>query len=152
MKNSLESNLKCYVSVGGLGFFPYAPGSLASFIVALIVFFLAIPSWGIYGGILVTIFFLGSAASGYLVKRGVGADPSWIVIDEVCGMMLALFLVPKKPLNYCIAFLAFRYFDIVKPFPVKSMENLPGGWGIMMDDLLAGALSFIIVHVLAFVC
>ena len=73
-------------------------------------------------------------------------DPSIVVIDEIVGMWISLLLVPKSPLNFLLAFLAFRGFDILKPFPGRQLERLSHGWGIMLDDVVAGVYANIAAH------
>ncbi len=66
------------------------------------------------------------------------ADPSIVVIDEIVGMWIALLFQPPGAVPAILAFLAFRAFDIVKPPPARQLERIPGGWGIMLDDVVAG--------------
>jgi len=81
----------------------------------------------------------GVAASGR-VERLVGEkDPGRIVIDEVAGMILSVLVLPLTPAVLLAAFLLFRLFDVVKPFPADRAQSLPGGFGVMGDDLIAGA-------------
>ena len=142
---------------GGLGRLPVAPGTWASLA--------AIPAaWGLHalGGFpLLAAATLGAFLAGlwavpaYLAEAG-GADPAEVVIDEVAGMWIALW-----PLSYglwrqdlpgdvfpwpgwTLGFLAFRFFDIVKPPPVGRAERLPGAWGVMLDDVVAGAMAAIL--------
>ena len=75
-------------------------------------------------------------------------DPSIVVIDEVVGMWISLLFLPKSILIAVMAFLAFRIFDIVKPFPAKQLEHYANGWGIMLDDVVAGMYANIVVHIL----
>jgi phosphatidylglycerophosphatase A len=88
--------------------------------------------------------------AGTIVARELGKkDPSEVVIDEVAGQAIALIAVPLD-WKYAIASLIlFRAFDIVKPPPVRQLERLPAGTGIMMDDVAAGILALIIVQVLS---
>ena len=72
-------------------------------------------------------------------------DPSEVVIDEVVGMGISLFMLPHSPGLYLLAFILFRVFDILKPSFIYRIQNLSGGWGIMLDDVLAGLLTFTIV-------
>ncbi len=67
-----------------------------------------------------------------------GHDDRKIVIDEWAGMLIAFWLVPYSLTNYAIAFVAFRFFDVVKIPPASQCERLPGGWGVTMDDVVAG--------------
>jgi phosphatidylglycerophosphatase A len=70
-----------------------------------------------------------------------GEDPSQAVIDEVAGQWIALFAIPASPLAVLLAFILFRIFDILKPGLVDRAQRLPGGWGIMADDVLAGVFA-----------
>ena len=84
---------------------------------------------------------VGVAASGR-VERLVGEkDPGRIVIDEVAGMILSVLVLPLTPAVLLGAFLLFRLFDVVKPFPADRAQSLPGGFGVMGDDLIAGAYA-----------
>lgn len=67
-----------------------------------------------------------------------GKDPGAIVIDEVAGMTLSVLAVPLTFWTLAVAFLLFRVFDIVKPFPAGASQRLPGGFGVVVDDLIAG--------------
>jgi phosphatidylglycerophosphatase A len=68
-------------------------------------------------------------------------DSSEIVIDEIVAMMLVSFLLPAAPGWWAAGFLVFRFFDISKPPPIRALEKLPGGWGVMVDDLLAAGYT-----------
>ena len=133
----------------GIGFFPKAPGT-ASSAAALLVYVLALPklAWPLYLVSLAVLFLLGGAAStAHAAELGEG-DPKRIVIDEAVGQLLALFLVPVRWLPLVLAFVFFRFFDIMKPFPIRRLEKLAGGWGIMADDAAAGLAAGILVHLL----
>jgi phosphatidylglycerophosphatase A len=75
-----------------------------------------------------------------------GKDSSKVVIDEVAGMAITLLLVPQNITYVLIGLIAFRFFDIVKPLGVRRLEQLPKGWGVMADDLLAGFYALAFVH------
>jgi phosphatidylglycerophosphatase A len=77
-------------------------------------------------------------------------DPSIIVIDEIVGMWIAMFAIPLSFPGIAIAFFAFRVFDIVKPFPARQVERVPNGWGIMLDDVVAGVYANTATRVLLF--
>jgi phosphatidylglycerophosphatase A len=77
-------------------------------------------------------------AGRYAAVRG-GDDPQEVVIDEVAGQWLALLPLALEPLHYAVGFAAFRLLDTAKPWPIRRLERLPGGLGIMADDLAAGA-------------
>jgi phosphatidylglycerophosphatase A len=83
------------------------------------------------------------------VARGSGAkDPQFVVIDEVAGQLVALIAVPLAWKSFLAAFILFRAFDIVKPPPVRQLEALPEGTGIVLDDVAAGLYALGIVHLL----
>ena len=65
-------------------------------------------------------------------------DPSIVVIDEIVGMWISMFAISPSLLSVAVAFVLFRIFDIIKPYPARQMERLPNGWGIMLDDVVAG--------------
>ena len=131
----------------GLGFFPFAPGTAASFAVVLLYKFFLVPLPWLY--ILVLFFLLGilGVVSSASYSSEIGEkDPRSIVIDEVCGQLLALILVPATWTALGLSFVLFRFFDIVKPWPITKSEKLPGGWGIMADDAAAGAAAKALLH------
>jgi len=79
-------------------------------------------------------------------------DPGWIVIDEVCGVFMALaflpcFIIVQAPWILAVAFGIFRFFDIFKPLGIHKMEKLPGAWGVMADDLLGGIYTGIVIGI-----
>ena len=87
---------------------------------------------------------LGVYSSNKLIADW-GKDPSRIVIDEVVGMWIAMLFVPNNYIALLLAFVLFRFFDIVKPLFIKRLEKINGGWGIMLDDVAAGIYANIIV-------
>lgn len=123
----------------GIGFISRMPGTVASF--AAVVFALLVPVDPLL--IFVTAV-LGVFASGIYARSSGKEDPGEVVIDEVVGMWIALYGHP--PAMFVPAFGLFRILDIVKPFPVKNLERLPGGIGIMADDIAAGLLSNLILR------
>lgn len=96
---------------------------------------------------LVILFLLpGVWASTYVAEHGGKKDPQIVVIDEVLGQWIALGPIPYWSWDTAlVALLAFRFFDIVKPYPIRKLERLPGGAGIVADDLLAGMYAAIVV-------
>lgn len=79
-----------------------------------------------------------------------GPDPSIVVIDEIVGMWIALLFLPASLTVSLAAFIAFRFFDVVKPEPARYLERLPGGWGIMLDDVAAGIYANLACRLLVF--
>ena len=93
---------------------------------------------------------LAGVWSSGIVEKIWGKDPARVVIDEVAGMCISLLFLPVQ-LKYMLSCLIlFRFFDIVKPFFIKKMELLPGGWGIMLDDVLAGIYTNVLIQAVVF--
>jgi len=84
------------------------------------------------------------------VEKDLGHDPSIVVIDEVLGMGISLLFLPRNFWLFFIAFLLFRVFDILKPPPINLSQKLPAGWGIMIDDVIAGFYALIGVHIIRY--
>jgi phosphatidylglycerophosphatase A len=94
------------------------------------------------------LFAIGWAAAARIARVTGLADPQVVVIDEVVGIFVTLALVPPRPLSYLIGFLAFRLFDIAKPFPVNLADrHVGGGFGVMLDDLLAALYALAVTTV-----
>jgi phosphatidylglycerophosphatase A len=126
------------------GYFPIAPATVTSFFVLLPAFFLArLPVWN--GVAFVAVFFLGVPIATDL-ERFWGKDPHRVTIDEVAGTLVTFFFNPVSIWGLGVGFLLWRFFDIVKlPFIDKS-QRLPGGWGIMVDDVLAGICANLVLR------
>jgi phosphatidylglycerophosphatase A len=88
--------------------------------------------------------------SGNKVDALWGKDSSKVVIDEVAGMCIALLFVPISVVNVLIALFLFRFFDIVKPLYIRKLEALPKGWGVMMDDVVAGLYANVLLNVFVY--
>src|SRR5438876_1188921 len=120
-----------------IGYSPCCPGTIASALTALGFFFMpeyTLLSMTLFLALFIP-FFIWSA--GRVEKLQAIKDPSCIVIDEFVGMLIALIALPKVWWMYLLVFILFRIFDITKPFPVRQAEKyLPGGIGIVMDDVL----------------
>ena len=129
------------------GFIPTASGTFGS-LAGLIIYFIPgfeklsilIPS--------IVIFTFYGIYVGSKFEKKYGKDPAECTIDEVVGMWITLVLVPKTIITAVIAFLIWRMMDIVKPAPARQAERLPGGLGIMMDDVIAGVYSLVLVHLI----
>ena len=127
-----------------LGKLPFAPGSWGS-LGALLLWLLLPVTFSIHLSVIIILFVLGVYSSSRIAKYLDDHDPSEVVIDEVVGMGISLFMLPHSPGLYLLAFILFRVFDILKPSFIYRIQNLSGGWGIMLDDVLAGLLTFTIV-------
>ncbi len=135
-------------TVGGVGASPWAPGTVGSLVGVALGWGAGralTPLWYLAGTVL--LFGLGVAAATRVERDAHRKDPSVVVIDEVVGMLVALFAVPLRAAAVLAAFLCFRVFDIAKPFPLRRLEARPGGWGIMLDDLVAGLYANVLIQV-----
>jgi len=131
----------------GSGFSPFAPGTAGSAVGLLLWWPLQRLPLAVQVAALVVVFAAGVVASTR-VARGLGIeDPGLVVVDEVIGMWTSLLLLPFTPVNAVAGFLLFRLLDVVKPCPARQFESLPGGWGIMMDDLMAGIYANLLLRV-----
>jgi phosphatidylglycerophosphatase A len=134
----------------GIGLLPAMPGTWGS-LAALPCAWAISSLWGVAGlaaavGIALAV---GSWAAATVAKASAVKDPGAIVIDEVVGQWLALLPGPLDPFFYAISFLVFRFFDIWKPWPVRWADrHVPGGLGIMLDDLLAAIYAAAVLSVL----
>lgn len=127
-------------TAGGLGYAPVAPGTVTSLVVAVAVWALAPGLPGLLG-VTAVVTAVGIWASSREEARVGVHDPSIIVVDEVAGMLVALIAAPPG-LGWVLAlFFLFRVFDVWKPYPIDRLQALPGGWGIVADDLLAGVYA-----------
>lgn len=135
----------------GVGLFPVAPGTLAS-AVAVLAYKLALHTlaWPLYFLILAGLAWAGAAAAtAYAAELG-RPDPGRIVVDEVCGQLIALALFPGGWVPLAISFALFRFFDIIKPWPIRRLEKISGGWGIMADDIGAGLAAAVVGRVILY--
>lgn len=135
----------------GSGLAPRAPGTVGS-AVALVLFVpLSMSGWLAYGVIVALAFAFGIYLCGRVAARLAVKDPAVIVLDEFVGVWITLFLVPAGWVWPLVGFLLFRFFDILKPGPIRWCdEQLEGGWGIMMDDVLAGLSALVVLQILAY--
>jgi phosphatidylglycerophosphatase A len=135
-----------YFLAAGVGLLPLAPGTWGSMLGVLLV---AAFQFSFYS-YLVSFLVIGCAGY-YFYERSKGEftkDPSFFVLDEVCGIFITFMLIGVPWKTFLPGFLLFRLFDIWKPFPIRKLENMPGFWGIMADDLLAGVYAAIVLWLL----
>lgn len=130
-----------------LGHSPFMPGTIGS-LGGLIVFFFVRINDILYAFSILFLFTLGVLFAGEAEKVYRRKDPAMIVIDEACGMLLALFFVPFNLYSVILGFFLFRIFDILKPFPAKRLERLTGSLGIMFDDIVAALYTNIILQII----
>lgn len=138
------------VTAGGLGLAPWAPGTFGTLGGLALAAVAGVSLPGPYAGWLLLLALAASAgcvATGPWAERHYGRkDPPPVVLDEVAGYMVAA-LWPVFPgwTHLAVAFLAFRITDILKPWPARGLQRLPAGWGIVVDDLVAGAWALLLV-------
>lgn len=140
-----------FCRLGFAGLSPKAPGTCGTALACILAPFLFMPlsiNWR--AGLLVILFFLGGFAATRAEEILRQKDPGQVVIDELVGVWLVLLPFPKGNFwLYISAFVLFRIFDIAKPWPIKASENwLPGGFGVMIDDVLAGIMALVCVALL----
>ncbi|MBI5888394.1 MAG: phosphatidylglycerophosphatase A [Deltaproteobacteria bacterium] len=139
-----------FIATGAwFGYSPYAPGTVGTLWGATIVFLTA--SWPLYAkaATIAASFAVSVIAAGQAEKFFAGKDPSQIVCDEVCGFLAAFFLIPFTVFNLILVFILFRFFDIVKPYPINSIDKrLGGGLGITLDDVMAGVYANLTAHMI----
>ena len=147
-------------SVFGIGYFDVAPGTIMSAIAVPLAILIAIFGGGGMGVLASSLiaFVIGVLACADHVRETKREDPSECVIDELAGQWLACSfclltfggLLPPAHISlplFALAFALFRLFDIWKPFPVRQLEKLPRGWGIMADDWMAGIYAAILLRI-----
>ena len=123
----------------GLGYLSIAPGTWGT-LLALPIHYLIVqlPLQG-YVSAIAIIIVIAIVSAGSAEKIMDKPDPSIVVIDEVAGMLIAMIAIPAHPIAWLLAFILFRLFDILKPFPVNFFDQrFHGGLGIVLDDLMAG--------------
>ena len=142
----------------GTGYFPFAPGTAGSAVgLALVVGLRWAPLDRLWRSVAVAslaacLFLLGVWAAGKAEDFFARKDPGQVVIDEVVGQIITFVGQPRASWKLLLAgFLLFRAFDIVKPFPAGRAERLPAGWGIMLDDVVAGVYSLAALTLLGLV-
>lgn len=132
------------------GYLPKAPGTWGSWVAMMITGFYALfsssaePVFCLLAALISTV--IGIPASQICAEEKGEKDPGYIVIDEFAGQFLAFTLVPLTGLNLFFGFLFFRIFDIVKPWPADGLQKLPGGYGIVLDDVIAGFYAMLATY------
>lgn len=132
------------------GFIPFASGTFGS-LVALFIY-LIIPRTEDYRAILflVILFSIAGTIVSAKFEKKYGKDPAECTIDEWVGTWISLINIPKDILWITVAFLIWRLFDIIKPFPARESEKLKSGFGIMADDIISGFYTFLIMQIILY--
>jgi phosphatidylglycerophosphatase A len=115
------------------------------------LFFLVSPPLGVVGWLVVLLF--AFAVGVYTADKAApewGKDPGQVVVDEGVGFLFTVALLPTDIWTVIVAFFVFRVLDIIKPPPARQLEALPGGWGIVVDDVVAGIYGNLLIRLLFF--
>ena len=136
-------------TAGGAGYAPVAPGTAGSAVGVLLYFMTWKWTLASQLALLLVVSILGVWASHEAARHFGSEDPGPVVIDEVAGQLLTLIFAGGSPVTLLVGFLLFRALDIVKPWPARRFEDLPGGLGIMADDLMVGFYGRAILLVVA---
>jgi len=131
----------------GEGFYPGSRGTIPAWLIA----YFLIRGDQLILPIAAVVFTALSVFLSFKAERIWGHDSKKIVMDEWAGMMVTLLLVPYSLLNYAVAFVIFRLADAVKIWPANIAENLPGGWGVTADDIVAGVQSCLLTHLAVYI-
>ena len=130
-----------------IGHLPIAPGTWGS-LAAVIGWWLLLQFLDplVFIVLIITIFIIGVFATNIIIDHTGEKDPSRVVIDEVAGQWLGLLMLPDGTVYIAGAFILFRFLDILKPWPIRQLEQFPKGWGVMLDDMLAGLLTLCLIQ------
>ena len=133
-----------------IGHLPIAPGTWGS-LAAIIGWWLWLQYLDplVFIVLIIAIFTIGVFATNTIIDHTGEKDPSRVIIDEVAGQWLGLLILPDGMLYIVGAFVLFRFLDIFKPWPIRQMEQFPKGWGVMLDDTLAGLLTLGLIQVVS---
>jgi len=139
------------VSVGFIGYFPFASGTITSIFVAALYFLLIPPLSTLGNFLLIALVFVAALIFVPIIKsaeKDLGHDSRKITIDELIGFFFAVMFLPHTLWVFVYALILFRVFDILKPTPINQLQKLPHGWGVLADDIAAGIFSNIIIQIL----
>jgi phosphatidylglycerophosphatase A len=145
----VTSSARLIASWFGAGFLPWAPGSWGSLAALPLAWAIVLYSgrWWLLAAAVV-LFFIGWFAAARATRTGADSDPGWVVVDEVVGQWLTLCALPLGLVGYAVGFFLFRLFDIWKPWPIRQVERrCGGGFGIMIDDVLAAVYAAAVIAV-----
>jgi phosphatidylglycerophosphatase A len=132
----------------GSGYSPVAPGTAGSLVGLVLFWAMSGLGWPVQLAVTTVVFFLGVRCATAVAAQVGRKDPGIVVVDEVAGMWVTMLAVPFTPATAALGFIAFRIMDVFKPYPARQLEALPGGWGIMADDIMAGVYANLLVQVL----
>ena len=146
MKNKIDKISTLIATFFGVGYLPVMPGTFGS-IAGVIIYYFLVRNECVFYSVLFLLIMLGFGVCGRAENVFGKKDPRNIVLDEVIGVMIAFILVPITWINVIIVFALFRFMDVFKPFPIRKIEDMPGGFGIMIDDIVAGLYANILFQI-----
>jgi phosphatidylglycerophosphatase A len=147
MRRAVDVGAKLVATGLGSGYSPVAPGTAGSLVGLLLFLPLASRGWEIQLAAVVALTILGVLAGSHLAASLGLKDPGLVVVDEVAGQWITFLALPMTPVVAVAGFLLFRAMDILKPWPARALERLPGGVGIMADDVAAGIYANLLLRV-----
>jgi phosphatidylglycerophosphatase A len=144
-RSSVGFFTKAFASGLFSGYSPVASGTVGSAVGLAFYFIPGFEQVYVILPLCVLVYFMGVRTAESMEKI-YGQDPSEVTIDEVLGMWVSLLFLPKKILIAVIAFFVFRILDIVKPYPARRFDNTPGGSGVMLDDVISGIYTNLLIQ------
>jgi len=145
-----EKIIKLLAAGFGSGLTPFAPGTIGT-LVGIPICLVCLPlTWPLRFLVVVVLSALAIFISGRAEMIYQKKDDQRIVIDEIAGFQVAMLPVAVTGLHLCVAFVLFRIFDIWKPFPIRNLQQLPGGWGVVIDDVAAGIYAGVVMLLLTY--
>jgi phosphatidylglycerophosphatase A len=142
--------VKTIATLFGIGYLPIMSGTFAS-LAGLLVYLLIKDDRFFYPAFTVVCIILGFAVCGRAEAQFKRKDPGEVVIDEFCGMLIVFMWIPYNLVNVAFGFVVFRLIDILKPYPLKRIERIGKGAGIMLDDIAAAVFTNVLLHILNYV-
>lgn len=141
----MKTFVRLLATLGPVGYLPVAPATAGSAVVVVIGYFLPVPPLWIALVIIAVGAWLAVGLCGAAEKQ-LGHDARPIIADEVVGQSLALLRVPHDPVAFLVSFVLFRIFDVWKPLGAREAQRLPGGLGVVVDDIIAGLTACGVFH------
>ncbi len=151
MQRAIDFMARLVATGLGSGHSPFAPGTVGSAVALLLFWPIAYAPWTTQLTACAIAIVLGTAAAGRVAKSVGKKDPGIVVVDEVAGQWITLLTQPLTVPVALAGFLLFRFFDVVKPWPARELERLPGGLGIVADDVAAGIYAHLALRVVLLV-
>lgn len=149
----IPARLAVFLASGfGIGFVPFAPGTFGSGLGVGIAWLMLAGGMSqlSYAIACMAVFVFGIPCTRRAAEVQGVKDPGWIVLDEIAAVLFIFTTVPMTLLTAILGFLIFRMFDVLKPFPLRRIERLPHGWGIMADDVAAGFYTGLFLAILRY--